>query len=81
MLLSLFAVLTACVCGTLAAAAALVPAPPAVMLGVIAMSLLGATTSGVMLPGALASLRDAQALHALRRHLDDLPETPHPLGL
>lgn len=68
-------------CGALAAAAALVPAPPAVMLIVLGMSLLGAGTAGVMVPSALASLRGARAVDALRRSLDELPETSHPLGL
>lgn len=79
--LGLFAALIAAVCGGLDAAAALVPAPAGVMLGVVTLSLAGAMSAGVMLPAAIASLRGAQEVDALRRHLDDLPETPHPLGL
>jgi hypothetical protein len=73
--------LIALVCGTLDGAAAVVPAPPVVLLGVLALSLLGATIAGVVIPTAFAALRGARAVEAMRRHLDELPETSHPLGL
>jgi hypothetical protein len=76
-----FVVLTTLVCAALLGAAALVPAPPPVLLGVIALSLAAAMTSGVVLPSTIAMLRGASALYTLRRHLDELPEAPHPLGL
>lgn len=74
---------TALVVGTgLITAAALAHAPiaalPVVILAGIAMPMLMAYE----LPVAIASIRDhAHAVAALRRHLDGLPETAHPLGL
>jgi CHASE2 domain-containing sensor protein len=63
-------------------AAALVPAPPAVLPLVVVVCIgfpmlavweLSATRGRTPL--------DSRSLARLRRHLDELPETPHPLGL
>jgi hypothetical protein len=37
--------------------------------------------AGLELPGAIRALRDAGWAASLRRHLEQLPETEHPLGL
>jgi hypothetical protein len=87
-MLCVFVAVTALVCAGLLAAAALVPAPP-VVLPFIALVCIGSSmVAGHELPVAIAGLRrtlpralDHEALDALRRQLDQLPETPHPLGL
>lgn len=87
-MLCVFVAATALVCAGLLAAAALVPAPP-VVLPFIALVCIGSSmVAGHELPVAIAGLRrtlpralDHEALDALRRQLDQLPETPHPLGL
>jgi hypothetical protein len=63
-------------------AAALVPAPPAV-LPVLALACIACTALATLeLPISLAVLRGPRLdVQALRRHLDSLPETDHPLGL
>jgi hypothetical protein len=79
LLLSLFAALATLVCAALLTAAVLVPAPMAVLPFVIA-ACLGCPMAGAYeLARAVAAVRDPQA--ELRRELDLLPETPHPLGL
>jgi hypothetical protein len=85
-----YAVLTALACAGLLLAAALVPAPPVVLPLVAAVCIgcpmaaayeLAGTIDGRRPgPGAVRPL-DAASLHALRRQLDALPETRHPLGL
>jgi hypothetical protein len=77
--------LTGILCAGLVSAAALVPAPPAV-LPLIAVACVGCPLlAGWDLRAALARHRprgdDARALAELRRRLDALPETRHPLGL
>src|SRR4051794_16345753 len=81
-------VVTALVCAGLMAAAALVPAPPAA-LPVIALVCVGAPSLAALdVLVSVAVLRatrdrglDKRALSELRRRLDRLPETRHPLGL
>jgi hypothetical protein len=73
-----FAALIALVCGGLLAAAALVPAPPAVLPLVIVAGIGGPMAATYELTRALAAVRDPRA--ELRRQLDALPETPHPHG-
>jgi hypothetical protein len=79
---------TGVVCGALVVAAALVPAPAAV-LPLIALVCIGCPIAMAWeLPTAIAVLRarranaavEEEALLLLRRHLDCLPETEHPLG-
>ena len=76
-------------CATLLTAAALVPAPPAVLPLLVIIGIGCPMVAAYELPRALAGLRrpmrsravDSRALAALRRQLDALPETQHPLGL
>jgi hypothetical protein len=71
-------VLITIVCGMLLAAAALVPAPPAVLPFVI-LACLGCPMSATFeVAHAVAVVREPRT--QLRRELDRLPETPHPLG-
>lgn len=79
---------TALVCAGLLAAAALVPAPPAALPLLVIVCVGCPMAAACELPAALARLRqparralDSRALDALRRQLDALPETQHPLGL
>jgi hypothetical protein len=82
-----FVAVTALACAGLLAAAALVPAPPAV-LPLLAVVCIGASmVAGHELPAAIAGLRrtrraplDPRALDTLRGQLEQLPETQHPLG-
>ena len=70
--------MTALIAAALVAAAALVPAPPAV-LPLLVLTCVGAPiASAFELSRALAAVRAPR--EALRRQLDALPETPHPLG-
>ena len=82
-----FSALAVVVSAGLLSAAALVPAPPAV-LPLLACVCIGAPMLAAweLRPnvGALRrgrSPRDTRALASMRRFLDDLPETQHPLGL
>jgi hypothetical protein len=68
----------AVVCAGLITAAVLVPAPPAVVPLVVLVCVAGPIASALELARALADLREPAA--ELRRELDRLPETPHPLG-
>ena len=70
---------TALVCAGLLAAAALVPAPTLVLLAVIVISIGCSMAAAYELAQAVPALRDPSA--ELRRQLDRLPETQHPLGL
>ena len=71
--------LTTLVCAGLLAAAAFVPAPPLVLMCVIIVCIGCPMAAAFELARAVPALRDPSA--ELRRQLDRLPETPHPLGL
>ncbi len=85
----LFVVLTTVMCAGLLSAAALVPAPAAVLPLIVVVCIGAPMVAALELPAAIAALRrpsrgrglDRRALEALRRQLDALPETQHPLGL
>ena len=77
-----FAAFTAVACAGLFAAAALVPAPPVVIPLVIIVCVSCPMAAAWHLPASLAALRrrnHEKALAELRRELDRLPETQHPL--
>ena len=77
----LFVAVTVLLCAGLIAAAALAPAPPAV-LPLITLTCVGfPMLAALELPGALAALRHDYAMGRMRRHLEALPEVEHPLGL
>jgi len=89
----LFAALTVLLCGALITAAILLH-PPLVVLPLVVLVGIGCPlAAGCELPKALAALRaaratrrgrrdaDGHAVAALRRDLEGLPETQHPLGL
>jgi hypothetical protein len=94
--LCVFAALTALMCAGLLTAAALAPAPPAVFPFLVVICIGCPMVAACELPAAIAAVRagrgraahrarrasriDVRALAALRRELDQLPETPHPLG-
>ena len=71
-------VLSAIVCAGLVTAAALVPAPPAILPLLILACVATPMAATFELGRSLAAVRDPGA--ELRRELDRLPETPHPLG-
>jgi hypothetical protein len=89
--------LTALACAGLLGAAALVPAPPAVLPFIIvvcvccpmlaaweasfSVAALRTKSSTARVDDASPGLLDSRALRSLRRQLDQLPETRHPLGL
>lgn len=82
-----FVAVTALACAGLLAAVALVPAPLAVLPLVTVVCIGSSMVAGHELPAAIAGLRrtrraplDRGALDTLRRQLDQLPETQHPLG-
>jgi hypothetical protein len=91
----LYVALTALMCAGLLSAAALVPAPPAVLPFLVVIGVGCPMVAACELPGAVAGLRatrrgpgrrrpralDEGALETLRRQLDGLPETRHPLDL
>jgi hypothetical protein len=68
-------------------AAALVPAPPVVLPLVVAVCIGFPMLAAWELSSTAGMVRrkrgslDSRALAQLRRHLDELPETHHPLGL
>lgn len=77
-------------CAGVLCAAALVPAPPVVLPLLVVVCVGSPMAAALELPGAIAGLRrgagragalDARSVEALRRQLDALPETQHPLGL
>jgi hypothetical protein len=84
-----FVAVTAVMCAGLLSAAALVPAPPAILPFLVIICIGCPMAAACELPDAIARLRgtrpprglDSRALAALRRQLDSLPETEHPLGL
>lgn len=75
----LFAAVTTLVSAALLIAAVLVPAPIAVLPFVIAACLGCPMAATYQLARAVEAVREPQL--ELRRELDRLPETPHPLGL
>jgi hypothetical protein len=70
--------LAAIACAGLMAAAALVPAPPAALPFVVFACIAVPMAGAYELARAVAVLRDPKL--ELRRELERLPETPHPLG-
>jgi hypothetical protein len=85
-LVCLTAALTALLCAGVLAAAVLVPAPPAVVPVLVLFCICCPMLAALELPRAVAALRrrgaaaEVLALDQLRRGLDRLPETEHPLG-
>jgi hypothetical protein len=84
LLTCVFVVLLALACAGLVTAAALVPAPPAMLPFVVATGIGCPMLAALELPKSLAVLRrGARARRALlaemRRYLRQLPETRHPL--
>src|SRR3954451_21999556 len=92
----LYVAFTAVMCAALLSAAALVPAPPVVLPFLVVVGVGCPMVAACELPGAIAGLRatrrvtgrgrrvaalDEGALETLRRQLDGLPETRHPLDL
>lgn len=77
----LFAATTALLCAGLLAAAALAPAPRAVLPLVILTGVGLPMVAALELPRALAAVRHADAVGEMRRLLEALPEVEHPLGL
>lgn len=90
-----YAFLAALACAGLLSAAALVPAPPAVLPILVATCIGIPMTAALDLRPSIAVLRrsepppavaagpealDSRAIRSLRRHLARLPETDHPLG-
>jgi hypothetical protein len=81
------AVVASLACVGLASAAMLVPAPADVVPVVATICVVCPLFAAWELPGAVAALwtgpsaRRERALEQLRRGLDRLPETEHPLGL
>jgi hypothetical protein len=85
-----FVALTAGMCAALLSAAALVPAPPMILPFLVVICIGCPMVAACELPGAVAELRatrpsrpslDPREVETLRRELESLPETPHPLGL
>jgi len=82
-----FSALAVVVSAGLFSAAALVPAPPAVLPLVVAVCVGAPMLAAWELRHSVGALRrgtaplDSTAIITLRRHLDSLPETQHPLGL
>jgi hypothetical protein len=82
-----FAALAVIVAAGLLSAAALAPAPPAVIPLVVVVCIGAPALAAWELSKTIGALRrrptqlDSTALTTLRRHLDELPETQHPLGL
>ena len=82
--------LTVLVCAGLLLAAALVPAPPAVVPFIVVVCIGYPMAASWELRPALGMLRasggltrrrrNARLLAEMRAHLDELPETPHPHG-
>jgi hypothetical protein len=84
-----FTALTALTCAGLLSAAALVPAPPVVLPLIVTVSVVLPMMAACESIPAVAVLRarwsrrrlDERAVGQLRRELDRLPETGHPLDL
>jgi hypothetical protein len=84
------AVVSVLAAAVLVAAATLVPAPAAVLPLVLLVGVGGPMVAAWEMRPVVGHLRrgrrvatplDDEAIALLRRHLDQLPETPHPLGL
>jgi hypothetical protein len=75
------AVLTVAVCAGLLGAAVLVPAPPAALVLVVLVCIGFPMVAAWELSRVTASPAGRLDLRELRRQLDRLPETQHPLGL
>ena len=86
-LLWVFSALAVVVSAGLCSAAALAPAPPAVIPLVVVVCIGAPALAAWEMSRTIGALRprpsrlDSTALRTLRRHLDELPETQHPLGL
>jgi hypothetical protein len=79
-----FVALVSLMCVGVLTAAALVPAPAVLQPFVVVVCVGLAMAAASELPEAIAALRRSRvssALDALKRQLDKLPETEHPLGL
>jgi hypothetical protein len=82
-----FSALAVIVSAGLLSAAALAPAPPAVIPLVVVVCIGAPALAAWELSKTIGARRprpsplDSTALNRLRRHLDELPETQHPLGL
>jgi hypothetical protein len=83
-----FSALAVIVSAGLFSAAALAPAPPAVIPLVVVVCIGAPALAAWELSKTIGARRrpspsplDSTALTTLRRHLDELPETQHPLGL
>jgi hypothetical protein len=71
---------TVIMCGALVAAAILAPAPPGVVPLIAVVCVWLPVMAAWDLSPSIAVLRGMRALEGLRRQLDRLPETEHPLG-
>jgi hypothetical protein len=82
---ALYVALTLLCAGGLVTAAVLVPAPapalPAVIVLALAMPMVAAWELSFVIAALQHAAREGRALSRLRRELDALPETRHPLGL
>jgi hypothetical protein len=82
---ALYVALTLLCAAGLVAAAVLVPAPaaalPAVVVLAVGLPMVAAWELSFMISGLRLARHGGRALAALRRELDALPETRHPLGL
>jgi len=82
---ALYVALTLLCAAGLVAAAVLVPAPaaalPAVVVLAVGLPMVAAWELSFMISGLRHATHGGRALAALRRELDALPETRHPLGL
>ena len=78
-LVAIFAAVVTLACAAVLSAAVLVPAPTVVLPFVVAACLGCPMAATYELARAVAAVRDPQL--ELRRELDRLPETAHPLGL
>ena len=79
-----YAALVTVACVGVLTAAAIAPAPEVVQPFIVVTCVGFAMLVASEVPGSLAVLRATRrsaALDALRRQLDELPETEHPLGL
>jgi hypothetical protein len=77
---ALTALVTATACAGLLAAAILVPAPHAVVALIIVVAIALPMLASWDLSRVSAARRPQLDLAELRRQLDRIPETPHPLG-
>ena len=82
---ALYVALTVLVCAGLVSAAVLAPAPPTALPFIVLVAIGMPMAAAFELPSLVAALRhglrEGRAVTRLRRELDRLPETHHPLGL